>query len=147
MDIKSRLLRKVRVNPKTGCWEWTATKNSKGYGMFWAKGKFKLAHRVSYEIHREEIPDGLCVLHHCDRPGCLNPDHLFIGTQADNMADMYAKRRHARGSAHSNAKLTEDEVIAIRALNGVSHHSLAKNFGVGRSQIQRIVAGQQWKEL
>src|SRR5688572_21396248 len=85
----------AKVLKTAGCWRWLATKNNKGYGMIGinaAIGK-RLAHRVSYELYVGPIPDGLCVLHHCDNPECTRPDHLFLGTKKDNMADMDAKGR------------------------------------------------------
>lgn len=90
--VKDRFWAKVRVAP--GCWEWAAAKNGKGYGRIYAWGKQQSAHRVSYALAYGPIPLGLFVLHHCDNPGCVNPNHLFLGTQKDNIHDMLRKGRH-----------------------------------------------------
>lgn len=100
---RARFTAKYRADPATGCWLWTAGKNRDGYGSFWS-GVYRhehpkrspimvLAHRWAYEQLVGEVPDGLCVLHACDTPACVNPDHLFVGTQGDNVRDCAAKGR------------------------------------------------------
>jgi hypothetical protein len=81
---------------KTRCWPWTGCKKSDEYGYFTAPGCGGRAHRYAYHRYRGPIPDGLCVLHHCDNPSCVRPDHLFLGTRLDNIADMMAKGRQSR---------------------------------------------------
>lgn len=88
---------RVSPEPMTGCWIWTGNVNALGYGRFWVEGGLEYAHRCSWELHRGQIPDGANVLHRCDQPHCVNPDHLFLGSQADNMEDMRRKGR-ARNS-------------------------------------------------
>lgn len=96
-EDRIRFETKYRKNEETGCWEWVCTLNRDGYGMFamrvLRKGKAVLAHRASYSLYKTFIPEGLLVLHRCDNPCCVNPDHLFLGTSQDNFNDMVAKGR------------------------------------------------------
>lgn len=100
-DVTKRLLRHCIPEPNSGCWLWTGTLKKPvrglGYGHFRVSGKTKVAHRVSWEIFRGPIPDGLCVCHKCDVSICVNPDHLFLGTRLDNIEDMVAKGRQSNG--------------------------------------------------
>ena len=89
--VEERFWKNVRKGP--GCWEWSANKNDAGYGRFWICRKGVRAHRFSLELHKGKIPEGMFVCHHCDNPGCVKPDHLFVGTQSDNMHDMQSKGR------------------------------------------------------
>lgn len=156
MSISDRLLSKIAVDGSTGCWNWTAGKFRTGYGQFRYGGKTCRAHRVSYEIHCGPIPDGdgyhgACVLHRCDNRACINPEHLFLGTQAENMADKVAKSRQPRvshkGSSNGQAKLTNADVLAIRAADGASQRRLAAQFGVAQGRISAIRSGKSWKDL
>lgn len=104
-----RLLGKIRVTP-TGCFEWQARRNEFGYGSVGFKKKRLKAHRVSWEVFRGPIPEGMCVCHHCDNPCCINPDHLFIGTRTDNMRDASRKGRIATGDRHSSRTHPESVV-------------------------------------
>lgn len=92
--IKDRLLRKVKVNTETDCWEWQGGKNNVGYGMIRDEHGMRTTHRVSYELHKGNIPKGMCVCHTCDNPKCVNPDHLWVGTKKDNSQDMIRKGRN-----------------------------------------------------
>ena len=81
--------------PETGCWEWIGTMSGSGYGQIWMNDRMVGAHRVSWELEFKcEVPNGMCILHKCDNPSCVNPEHLFLGSYRDNMLDMIAKDRH-----------------------------------------------------
>ena len=135
------------VNPTSGCWNWTGGKTSRGYGNFWLNGKTVAAHRFSYEQHHGEIPDGMFVCHSCDNPSCVNPEHLFLGTPADNTADMVAKGRKVIGPPGKRAKLTEVDVSEIRHLvsSGMTQRAVAKDYGVDPSTVSYIITNKTWK--
>jgi hypothetical protein len=147
--LEQRFLSRVRKPEGEGCWEWTAYKDKDGYGRISFNFHPKRAHRASYEIYCGEIPEGLSVLHRCDNPGCVNPDHLFLGNTDDNMADKVAKKRQASGASHArpNAKLVDAEVIAIRAAKGFRQWELAAIYGVGQDEISRIRTGKRWAHI
>ena len=154
--------------PNCGCWLWTGALTKRGYGVF-NRAKSAQAHRASWEIHCGLIPKGLCVLHRCDNPACVNPEHLFLGTHKDNMNDMHRKGRSAdavyperwkehgrrlgrgpkvRGEKHHSSKLTAEKVRAIRALSraGMTNRGLARSYLVNPSTIAKIVNGKLWSE-
>jgi hypothetical protein len=139
-----------KVKKTDGCWNWVGAKHVKGYGAFRFNNRMGRAHRFSYELHRGGIPAGMLVLHRCDNPACVNPDHLFLGTNADNMADKVSKGRQAhhgfRGDEHPTAKLTVAEVLAVREAEG-THREVAAQFGVSRKQIEDIRARRAWAYL
>jgi len=143
------LLEKVAIDAKTKCWNWTAAKYGTGYGHFSIGGRGRPAHRVSYELHKGKIPKGMLVCHRCDNRVCINPDHLFLGTAADNAADMRAKKResHPFGADHGRALLTAADVVAIRAAVGVTQKELGEKYGVGARQIRFIRSGKSWAHL
>lgn len=161
-SLSERFEAKVSPEPMSGCWLWTASISNSGdnfgYGQIWSgKNKPELAHRAAWRIYRGEIPAGLKVLHKCDNPGCVNPDHLFIGTQADNMADCRAKGRTHLGSSrpsmagekHHGARLTWAAVDEIRALYRAGTLSLSKlgeRFGISKRSILFITSGRHWPE-
>ena len=134
-----------------GCWGWTGSKSPSGYGQTGDKRwKYKMAHRMSYAIHYGSIPQGLMVCHRCDNPGCVNPLHLFLGTNSDNLLDASAKGRLAAGSRNGNAKLCEKQVRRIveeyrkRKYRGILLE-LSSRYNVSSTAIGRIVRGQGWK--
>lgn len=147
--VTERFHQKYTPEPNSGCWLWTASGNNKGYGQIRRGQTQAKAHRVSWELHHGPIPDNLCVLHTCDTPPCVNPHHLFLGTVADNNADMVAKGRHSAvsGESHYRAKLTAAQVVEIRSRQGQTHKALAKEFGVSNQQISKIRAGEFWKPV
>lgn len=132
------------VVKKNGCWEWNGCINSK-YGAFRFRKKPQKAHRVSWVIHNGEIPDGLQVLHKCDNPPCTNPEHLFLGTNADNMKDMVSKKRHVSGKR----KLTKEMIIHIRNLlkMGVPSARLSRDYKVSETCIYNIRHNISWKNI
>lgn len=145
--LERRFRRKISIDGKSGCWIWIGSRLASGYGRIWCSGKIRLAHRVSYEIHRGPITGDLQVCHHCDNPSCVNPEHLFIGTNAENVADKVAKGRQAMGSGNGQAKLSMADVAYIRSMPMVSDTKLAARFDVNRSQIWRIRSGKKWANL
>ena len=135
--------------PNSGCWLWDGPYYRAGYGIFCCRGYAeKRAHRFFYEYYVGPIPDGLFVCHKCDVPSCVNPDHLFVGSNADNMADMVHKGRSAdlRGEKSSMAKLTSAAVREILTSDD-SGAVLAAKFGVARSTVNAVMSGKTWKHV
>lgn len=133
--LKERLLKRIENN-QNGCWIWLGSKTTDGYGTLMTANKVRLlTHRAAYEIFVSPIPRGLCVCHDCDTPSCINPDHLFLGTHAENMKDMAAK-----GRAPGRRKLSlsdYERIIKLRA-EGRSRAYVAKIFGVSKITITRV---------
>ncbi len=142
------------------CWEWQASRTSKGYGQSHWGGKHVKAHRLAWELARGPIPPGLCVLHRCDNPPCCRPGHLFIGTRADNNRDSALKGRGAlgerngarthpdrlaRGERNGAAKLTAQQVAEMKSSFGfVSMGDLARRYSVSRRAVGFIRDGKSW---
>lgn len=148
-SAESRFFAVVEKGDK--CWEWKGVVNKAGYGFFAPqKGCHVFSHRFSWEMHFGPIPDGLFVLHRCDNPPCVRPDHLFLGTDMDNSTDKILKNRHAHGSKHGQAKLDECKVAEIRRIynaGGVTKSSLARTFGVSNGVIREVIRGDAWKHV
>lgn len=130
------------------CWTWTG-RTARGYGQIrvsFRPDRCIYAHRLSWKLHFNILPKDLFVLHRCDNRKCVNPDHLFLGTHADNMADMAAKGRGVRPVLRPAAKLSLAQVENIKVLHagGLTQRSLAKQFGVSFQQISRICRGERW---
>jgi hypothetical protein len=147
-----------RVARGDGCWEWTLCRDRHGYGRVTIPGKrTHLAHRVAWMLTNGPPPPGLFVLHNCDNPPCVNPDHLRLGTQADNMHDMALRRRSGhltkphrilRGEGVGTSKLTQDSVDAIRvryAAGGISLSRLGSEYSVTKHCIWHVVRGRRWR--
>ena len=139
-----------KVEATDGCWIWGGSLYNTGYGEIRNKTTRLLAHRVSWEIHFGKIPDGLCVLHRCDNPPCVNPKHLFLGTRGDNIRDCIQKGRNrpVTGKENANSKLTLDQAQEIKRelKHGVSHRALGRRFGVGHGAIGLIARGKTWRD-
>lgn len=135
--------------PNTGCTIWNGAHDPKGYGNFGHQGKTYPAHRMAWALAHGEIPDGVVVCHRCDNPACVNPAHLFLGTQADNMADMKAKGRSALGQKNGQARLTKCDVMEIRrrVAAGQTHAEVAADYGVSTATIQLAATGRTWAHL
>jgi hypothetical protein len=128
-----------------GCWVWVGLKNRQQYGEF-VYGADVLAHRVAYALYVGPVPAGMCVLHRCDNPSCVNPDHLSVGTRSENLEDMTAKGRRVRGTSHGMAKLTEAAVLSIRADPRLPR-VIAAEHGVSHATIRLIRARKTWAHL
>jgi len=145
----------AKVQKTAGCWLWMAGKDHDGYGQIKLSRRDAPkrinthAHRIAWQLTYGPVPAGLLVCHHCDNPGCVRPDHLFLDTPRGNMRDRDAKRRHAHGVSHGMAKLDEADVRVIRAqaAGGVSQLVLAGQYGVGRRAINNIVRRKSWQHL
>jgi excisionase family DNA binding protein len=132
----------LKIEKTLTCWNWIGAKSSSGYGSFRYQGKWMRANRVSYIIHKGDIPEGMLVCHSCDNPECVNPTHLFLGTPQDNMNDMKRKGRSKslKGEESPGCKLTNDQIKNIIELrkNKVSAKEIAKIFNISSSYVYEI---------
>jgi hypothetical protein len=148
--LRERFLEKISPEPNTGCWLWTGTVLPFGHGLIGRGGRgtgMARAHRVAWELFRGPIPTGLQVCHRCDVPCCVNPDHLFLGTQRDNITDMINKGRR-RADRRWVSKLTPEQVgeIKRRLATGERCCDLAPMFGVSDETISAIRRGHSWND-
>ncbi len=156
--FRAKFEEKVTRPDGDGCWLWSGQLGTRLYGQMTltAAGRRTTisAHRASWLLHRGDIPDGLCVCHRCDTPKCVNPEHLFLGTHAENMQDAKAKGRKYNGTQRvapqnsSNAKLTWEIVRKLRAeyKKGDSVREIARGLGVHPVQVWAILRGKHWRE-
>lgn len=150
--IADRFWTKVKKSGPDACWLWTAsTCSAMGYGILGKGGKgagYIMAHRFSYQFHNGAIPDGMLVCHTCDVPLCVNPKHLVLGTRLYNQGDMSRKGRSAKGERQGQAKLTERDVAAIRAMaKAHTQQCIADKYDVSRSNIYKIVNLKTWSHV
>ena len=157
--IKFRLLSRVIVDQSTGCWNWTGATIKFGYGRIGVDKHTYSAHRLSYEVFRGEIPEGLCVCHRCDNPPCINPDHLFLGTHSDNMQDAYRKGRilppegdmsqYKKGHKAFNRVLPDNQVVEIKRMlkNDIAPSVIARKMNLKRQVVADIKRGQAYFDI
>lgn len=152
--IEERFWEKVYIRGNDECWEWQASKDKDGYGWFRVDGKTLLSHRAGWEMHNnKKIPNGLCVMHSCDNPSCVNPKHLSLATQQKNIDDMVMKGRSLRGVKREGAgrpKLITKQVlqmIKMWATGEYTKKELSNIFNVSVTTVYSIIAGKTWKHI
>ena len=153
MDIiKQRFDNRYVIDEDTNCWNWIRAVSSSGYGSMWNGTKVVRAHRLSYELYNGTIMNGLFVLHKCDNKKCVNPKHLFLGTQQVNLTDMSIKGRgvNNRGERCGTSKLITEEVVEIQRLlkcTTLEHKEIATMYNVSRQTVSHINSGRRWKHV
>jgi len=148
-NIIERFEEKFMAVPESGCYLWMAGTKSNGYGQFTMNGKEERAHRAAYMLYIGEIPDGKQVLHKCDVPLCVNPDHLFIGSVQDNMTDKVSKNRQQKGLNHGCCTVNSGTVLGIKEAltNGDMQKHIAIKYGVSNSMVSEIKHGKRYTEV
>ncbi len=155
--LQERFEARILPEPNSGCWLWDGAVDTTGHGygtlgFHKPSGKWgtEKAHRVSWMVYRGEIPEGLWVLHRCDNRVCVNPDHLFLGTRSDNMQDCSKKGRckniFPRGGRHFKAKITEEDVRAIRTTDA-RIGDIAARYGMTKRNVYDIRSGATWRHV
>lgn len=145
---RATLLSRVEMIPESGCWIWVGAVDGSGYGKIKIASIEWKSHRLSYALFNGPIPDGFNVCHRCDVPSCANPEHLFVGTQSDNIMDMHVKRRQhlMLGVETNSAKLTEAQVLSIFKSTEVSSVP-AKKYGITSAAVRAIRRRENWAWL
>jgi hypothetical protein len=157
LSTSERFFQKIAPVDKNGCMLWIGNKYWDGYGKFHVREisnnisfwKTVRAHRYAWELKNGPIPKGLYVCHKCDNPLCVNPDHMFLGTQKNNLEDMASKKRSTIGCRNPMSKLTDEDIRIIREMykNGYTQQSIANIYSLSRSNIGLIVTNQTWKHV
>lgn len=151
MTIDERIDKYVMPEPNTGCWLWSGCINKNGYGILKMNNKVSLAHRIIYEHIAGKIPENLLACHHCDTPSCVNPDHIFIGTNKDNSNDRDRKKRlHIKiGVINGRALFDNSQVLAIKDASKMGHkrRHIAKYFNNRFAAIDDIIYNRRWKHI
>jgi DNA-binding XRE family transcriptional regulator len=166
LDPLSLILSRVTREPETSCWLWLGAASSDGYGVIKMRGRQGRTHRILWELVKGPIPIGMMVCHRCDRPLCVNPAHLFLGTAQDNVLDAISKgrwnaangerhysrlhpERRTHGERHGMAKLTEAQAASIlaRCEAGERQADIARDLGVSKQMVNVIATGKKWKHL
>jgi hypothetical protein len=151
VPLEDRFRRYVDRTPT--CWNWTANRPGGRYGHLKYLGKTLLVHRVAYELFVGPIADGLWVLHHCDNPACVRPDHLYLGTPQRNVLDKIERKRGGLGELHGRTQLTVSDVTHIREIMSAPgskmgrRKALIERYGISPTSISRIASGKQWRYM
>lgn len=147
MTLIQRFMSKIDRRGPGDCWEWTGSITNAGYGQFSLLCRPVLAHRLAFELFKGSVPPRYMVCHHCDNRKCCNPRHLFIGSAADNNADMHAKGRAGHGTVHSG-RLTREQVIEIREKAGsMSQSAISRQYGISQTHAGRIARGEAYRHV
>ena len=139
----------LKVRRTSGCWTWTGSKCSNGYGQIYVNGRLQQAHRVAWELANGPIPPGFWVLHRCDNRACVLVAHLFLGDRAANTADMLAKGRSVRGERNGRSRLTPNDVAEVKRLRscGYTQQAIADQLGMAQPTVSEILGGKRWRHL
>ena len=145
----AQMMNRIEPDMNSGCWLWSGYIARDGYGRLKTGGKVTRVHRLSWALHNGPVPDGFFICHRCDTPACANPAHLFLGTTEDNMADMRAKGRQARGEKNGRSKLSTEDVRTIRQLcfDGARQYDVSQQFGIDQSMVSLIAQRRKWAHV
>ena len=143
-DLRLYLEQRIEVDPESGCWLWIGPISDKGYAIVNWKGRKYRGHRVTCALHGKPLPNDKNGCHTCDNTRCVNPEHIFEGTQVENMRDAAEKGRTSRGTKRYNSKITEDAVRAIR-VSTEPHTVEAMKYGIDESTVRAIRSYKRWK--
>lgn len=148
LDNIERFWSYVNVGDLLDCWEWKLSTDQKGYGLYRFNGKQIRCHRISYMLYHGQIENGNLILHKCNNPLCVNPFHLYQGTNQDNMNDKVRSNRQAKGITNGKSKLTKEQVLEIRKnVNHYSARELGRIYGVFHSTIRRVQKSISYKDV